>query len=88
VVVFHDENGNGTIDHSLLGPSEPIGFSGVFALGVLAGFPSFGKLKFQFKPPAQTLEIVLRLSASAPGRPHFPKAGVVRFDRLASREFC
>ncbi len=60
VVVFHDENGNGTIDHGLLGPSEPIGFSGGFALGVLSGFPSFEKLKFQFKPPAQTLEIKLR----------------------------
>ena len=39
LVVFHDENGNGIIDHGLLGPSEPIGFSGGFALGVLSGFP-------------------------------------------------
>jgi len=60
VVVFHDENGNGIIDHGLLGPSEPIGFSGGFALGVLSGFPSFEKLKFEFKQPAQTLEIKLR----------------------------
>jgi uncharacterized protein (DUF2141 family) len=60
VVVFHDENSNGIIDHGLLGPSEPIGFSGGFALSVLSGFPNFEKLRFEYKPPVQTLEIRLR----------------------------
>jgi uncharacterized protein (DUF2141 family) len=60
VVVFHDENTNGEIDHGLLGPSEPIGFSGGFSLSLVSGMPSFDKLKFEFRPPSQTLEIGVR----------------------------
>lgn len=60
VVVFHDENDNGVIDHGLLGPSEPIGFSGGFILSPVSGMPSFERLKFEFKPPAQTLEVRVR----------------------------
>jgi len=59
-VVFHDENDNGVIDHGLLGPSEPIGFSGGFVLNLLSGRPDFERLKFDFKPPAQTLELQVR----------------------------
>jgi uncharacterized protein (DUF2141 family) len=59
-VVFHDENDNGVIDHGLLGPTEPIGFSGGFVLNLLSGRPDFERLKFDFKPPAQTLELQLR----------------------------
>jgi uncharacterized protein (DUF2141 family) len=59
-VVFHDENDNGVIDHGLLGPSEPIGFSGGFMLNLLSGRPDFESLKFDFKPPAQTLELQVR----------------------------
>jgi len=59
-VVFHDENDNGVIDHGLLGPSEPIGFSGGFMLNLLSGRPDFERLKFNFKPPAQTLELQVR----------------------------
>ncbi len=59
-VVFHDENDNGVIDHGLLGPAEPIGFSGGFVLNLLSGRPDFERLKFEFKPPAQTLELQLR----------------------------
>jgi uncharacterized protein (DUF2141 family) len=59
-VVFHDENDNGVIDHALLGPSEPIGFSGGFALNLLSGRPDFERLKFDFRPPAQTLELQVR----------------------------
>lgn len=58
-VVFHDENDNGVIDHGLLGPSEPIGFSGGFELSLLSGRPNFESLKFDFKP-AQTLELQVR----------------------------
>lgn len=60
VVVFHDENDNGKIDHGLLGPSEPLGFSGGFTLSLLSGRPDFERLKFAFNPPEQTLEVRMR----------------------------
>jgi uncharacterized protein (DUF2141 family) len=59
-VVFHDENGNGVIDHGLLGPSEPLGFSGGFEIGLFSGRPDFERLKFDFNPPAQTLDVRVR----------------------------
>lgn len=59
-VVFHDKNDNGVIDHGLLGPSEPLGFSGGFQLSLLSGRPDFERLKFDFKPPAQLLEVIVR----------------------------
>lgn len=57
VVVFHDENDNAVIDHGLFGPSEPLGFSGGFVLSLLSGRPDFERLQFDFKPPAQLLEV-------------------------------
>jgi len=60
VVVFHDENDNGVIDHRLLGPSEPIGFSGGFVLSLISGRPNFEQLCFTLGSPAQTLEIKVR----------------------------
>lgn len=57
VVVFHDENDNGVLDHGLLGPAEPLGFSGGFSLGLLSGLPSFDKLKFDYQPPAQVITV-------------------------------
>lgn len=60
-VVFHDENGNGTIDHGAFGfPSEPLGFSNGFSLGVLSGLPSFDKLRFLYPSGQQSLEIAVR----------------------------
>lgn len=59
-LVFHDENSNGVIDHGLLGPSEPLGFSGGFVLSLFSGRPDFERLKFDFKPPAQRLEVSVR----------------------------
>jgi uncharacterized protein (DUF2141 family) len=59
-VVFHDENGNGVIDHGLLGPSESVGFSGGFVLSLISGRPDFERLKFDFKPPIQSLEVRVR----------------------------
>ena len=59
-VVFHDENDNGVIDHGLLGPSEPLGFSGGFVLSLVSGRPDFERLKFDFKPPTQMLELQVR----------------------------
>lgn len=60
VVVFHDENDNGKIDHGLLGPSEPLGFSGDFALSLFSGRPNFERLKFSFQASEQTLEVRVR----------------------------
>ena len=61
VVVFHDENGNGVIDHNVLRlPSEPLGFSNGFILGLVSGLPSFDKLAFQHASVPQTLEIVVK----------------------------
>ena len=60
VVVFHDENDNLEIDHGLLGPSEPLGFSGGFVLSLMSGRPDFERLKFQFRPPVQTVEVRVR----------------------------
>lgn len=57
LVVFHDENDNGIIDHGVLGPSEPLGFSGGFRLSLVSGRPDFERLKFDFKPPTQRLEL-------------------------------
>lgn len=57
LVVFHDENDNGVIDHGVLGPSEPLGFSGGFRLSLVSGRPDFERLKFDFKPPTQRLEL-------------------------------
>ena len=60
VVVFHDRNDNLEIDHGLLGPSEPLGFSGGFVLSLLSGRPDFERLQFEFKPPAQALEVKVK----------------------------
>ena len=58
VVVFHDENDNGTLDHNLLRlPAEPLGFSNGFALSWRSGMPSFEKLQFEVTRPAQTIEV-------------------------------
>jgi len=58
VVVFHDENDNGRIDHNLLRmPAEPLGFSNAFVLSWHSGLPSFEKLQFVFAQPEQTIEV-------------------------------
>ncbi len=60
VRVFHDENGNGKLDHNFLSiPSEPLGFSNGFSLGLFSGLPTFEKLRFPFVAAAP-LEIVVK----------------------------
>jgi uncharacterized protein (DUF2141 family) len=45
--VFHDLNGNGVLDHNLIRwPTEPLGFSAGFKLGLLSGKPDSHKLAF------------------------------------------
>lgn len=61
LVVFHDENDNGEIDHDFLRlPSEPLGFSNGFRPGPLSGLPSFDKLRFAYAPGAQRMEISVK----------------------------
>ena len=61
VVVFHDENDNGTLDHNLLRmPAEPLGFSNGFTLSWHSGMPSFEKLQFEVTRPAQTINVRVR----------------------------
>jgi uncharacterized protein (DUF2141 family) len=58
VVVFHDANDNGVIDHNILGiPSEHLGFSNAFKLSLTSGLPSFDKLRFAHGTPSQTIAI-------------------------------
>jgi len=59
VAVFQDENENGELDSSFLGPpTEPYGFSNN-ARGLL-GAPSFEKAKFYYKGGELSLTIQLR----------------------------
>lgn len=60
LVVFHDQNDNLALDHGLLGPSEPLGFSGGFVLSLFSGRPDFERLQFEFKPPAQALQVSVK----------------------------
>lgn len=58
LVVFHDENDNGKIDHNFLGlPAEPLGFSNGFSPGLFTGMPSFEKLKFAFRADGEKQRI-------------------------------
>jgi uncharacterized protein (DUF2141 family) len=58
VVVHHDRNGNGRVDHNMFGfPAEPLGFSGRFALSLTSGLPSFPKLRFELPASGVTLHI-------------------------------
>lgn len=58
VVVFHDANDNGTIDHNLLGfPKEALGFSNGFAISITTGLPNFEKLRFTHGAALQTITI-------------------------------
>ena len=61
VRVFHDENGNNTLDHNMLRlPAEPLGFSNGFKLGLFSGFPTFEKLRFSFQADSPPLNIVVK----------------------------
>jgi uncharacterized protein (DUF2141 family) len=61
ISVFHDENGNGTLDHNFFRfPAEPLGFSNYFKLSLTSGMPSFEKLQFQFAAETAAIEISLK----------------------------
>jgi uncharacterized protein (DUF2141 family) len=54
VIVYHDKNDNGTLDHKLGLPNEPMGFSNNWNLSLFSGMPTFKKLRFEHKT-SQTL---------------------------------
>lgn len=61
VSVYHDENGNGKLDHNFFRiPAEPLGFSNNFQLGLFTGLPSFEKLQFQFAADPAVIAITLK----------------------------
>lgn len=61
VMVFHDLNGNGQLDHNLLRlPAEPLGFSNGFQLGLLSGKPDTHKLAFTMGTDALSIDITVR----------------------------
>ena len=61
ISVFHDENGNGDLDHNFLHlPAEPLGFSNGFRFGVFSGLPSFEKLRITFGAGSRPVEIRVR----------------------------
>lgn len=59
ISVFHDENGNNTLDRNVRGvPKEPYGFSNN-ARGK-SGPPPYGMSRFRLSPGARTVTITLR----------------------------
>jgi uncharacterized protein (DUF2141 family) len=58
-MLLHDENENGKIDHSFGFPSEQLGYSNNWELGVFTGMPTFSKLKFQFSSTSQVQNITI-----------------------------
>lgn len=60
VVVFHDANDNGTVDHNFVGlPVEALGFSNGFRVSLFSGMPDFEKLRFTHTNNAQTIQITV-----------------------------
>lgn len=61
VVVFHDINGNGLLDHNLLRlPVGPLGFSNGFELGLTSGRPDSRKLAFALGSGDLAIDIAVR----------------------------
>jgi uncharacterized protein (DUF2141 family) len=60
VMLFHDENSNGKLDHRFGFPNEPMGFSNDWRLSLFSGMPSFNKLMFEFSETKSTCRITIR----------------------------
>jgi len=62
LVIFHDANDNGVVDHGLLGlPTEQLGFSNGFRPGLRSGLPTFDELGFELKRPPGPGPVRLRI---------------------------
>jgi uncharacterized protein (DUF2141 family) len=56
-IIVHDQNSNNDIDHSFGIPSEPLGFTNNWKLGLFTGMPTFEKLKFTFSKADNTFTV-------------------------------
>lgn len=54
---FHDKNDNKKLDHSLIGPLEPYGWSNNWKFSFFNGMPTFEKTKFKFSQANQVVLI-------------------------------
>lgn len=59
IIVFHDLNSNGEVDHSWGFPSEPIGFSNDWRISLFSGMPNFKKLAFKYSQQHHSIKIEL-----------------------------
>lgn len=48
VILWHDKNSNGDLDHSWGMPAEPMGCSNGWKFSFFSGMPTFEKLTFEF----------------------------------------
>lgn len=60
IILLHDENNNGKIDHSFGLPSEQLGYSNNWELGFFTGMPTFDKLKFSSASLIQNINITYK----------------------------
>jgi len=60
LILFHDENSNGTLDHKLGFPNEPMCFSNNWKLSLFSGMPNFEKLRFEFGVKTSDLTVKLK----------------------------
>ena len=60
IILLHDENNNGKIDHSFGLPSEQLGYSNNWELGFFTGMPTFNKLKFSSASLIQNINITYK----------------------------
>lgn len=60
VLVIHDQNSNGKLDHSFGLPAEPLGWSTGWKFSLFSGLPTFKKTKFSFSEANNTISITLK----------------------------
>lgn len=61
LVVFHDENDNGVVDHKRGRPVEPLGFSNGFKLSLFSGPPTFERLRFELRRERPDLPMTMEV---------------------------
>ena len=57
VIIVHDQNKNGIIDHKWGMPAEPLGYTNGWKLSLFSGMPNFEKLKFSYSEPGNRVLI-------------------------------
>jgi len=60
VIIVHDKNSNGIIDHKWGMPNEPLGFTNNWHFSLFSGMPTFDKLKFTFTGSQDKCNIIMR----------------------------